>query len=77
MSEVRISAKGWVVIPAEFRRKYHLQPGDHVRIVDYGEGLAIVPEFADPVREARGMLRGDTSLVDALLAERARDRQRE
>jgi len=77
MAEVRISTKGWVVIPAEFRRKYHLRPGDQVRIVDYGGGLAIVPALADPVHETRGMLAGTTSLVDALLTERAKERQRE
>jgi len=31
-----ISSKGWVVIPAELRKKYHLMPGTEVLIVDYG-----------------------------------------
>jgi len=31
-----ISSKGWVVIPAELRKKYHLTPGTEVLIVDYG-----------------------------------------
>jgi AbrB family looped-hinge helix DNA binding protein len=33
---VVISEKGWVVIPAELRRKYALKPGSTVQIVDYG-----------------------------------------
>ena len=70
MAEVRISAKGRVVIPAEFRRKYHLKPGDNVRIVDYGGGLAIVPELVAPVEKARGMLKGSASLINELLAEK-------
>jgi AbrB family looped-hinge helix DNA binding protein len=77
MAEARISAKGWVVIPAAFRHKYHLKQGDQVRIVDYGGGLAIIPELADPVKEARGMLKGNTSLIDSLQAERAEERRRE
>ena len=35
-----ISSKGWVVIPAELRRKYNLTPGAEVRVVDYGGVLA-------------------------------------
>jgi AbrB family looped-hinge helix DNA binding protein len=30
-----ISKKGWVVIPAELRKKYQLAPGTEVIIVDY------------------------------------------
>ena len=77
MSSARVSAKGWVVIPAPLRKKYHLRPGDQVRIVDYGGGLAIVPGLKDPIEEASGMLQGPTSLVGALLTQRAEDRQLE
>ncbi len=38
MASARISAKGRIVIPAPLRKKYRLQPGDQVRIVDYGGG---------------------------------------
>ena len=77
MASAKLSTKGWVVIPAEYRRKYDLQPGDQVRIVDYGDALTIVPEMADPIAEAQGMLKGETSLVEALLADRAEARRRE
>ena len=77
MEALTISAKGWIVIPAEFRKKYDLQAGDQVRLVDYGGVLAIVPALKDPVREARGLLKGEKSLTRALLAERARERARE
>lgn len=77
MASVKLSSKGWVVIPAEYRKKYDLRPGDRVRIVDYGGALTLVPELADPIAEAQGMLKGETSLVDALLAERVEDRKRE
>jgi looped-hinge helix DNA binding domain, AbrB family len=72
-----ISEKGWVVIPADLRRKYALKPGSTVQIVDYGGVLALVPTLADPVRQAAGMLKGKKSLTQSLLAERRAERRRE
>jgi len=76
MVSVKMSAKGWVVIPAEFRQRYGLKPGDRVRVVDYGGVLALVPAMREPIDESRGMLEG-ASLTRALLEERARERDRE
>lgn len=72
-----ISNKGWVVIPAELRKKYNLLPGTEVVIVDYGGVLSIVPALKSPVKQGRGMLRGLPSLTQDLLKERAKDRSRE
>jgi len=71
-----ISNKGWVVIPAELRKKYSLEPGSEVNLVDYGGVLAIVPAMKKPIKEAAGMLKGGTSLTQALLAERQKERRR-
>lgn len=71
-----ISEKGWVVIPAELRRKYKLEPGAEVSVVDYGGVLALVPVMARPARQAAGMLKGNTSLTRAVLAEHRRERAR-
>jgi AbrB family looped-hinge helix DNA binding protein len=73
---VTVSEKGWVVIPAELRRKYNLHPGAEVSVVDYGGVLALVPTLAKPVRQAAGMLKGPRSLTRALLAEHRRERAR-
>ncbi len=75
-ARVKVSAKGWIVIPAELRRKYGIRPGDEVRIVDYGGLLGIVPALKRPVREARGLLEGGRSLTAALVEERRRERRR-
>ena len=72
-----ISSKGWVVIPADLRKKYNLTPGTEVVIVDYGGVLAIVPAMKDPIKEGYGMLKGGPSLTQALLRERAAERKRE
>ena len=77
MPVAKISAKGWIVIPVEYRRKYDLRPGDRVSIVDYGGHLTIAPVPRDPIRQGRGLLAGRPSLTEALLKERAEERRRE
>jgi AbrB family looped-hinge helix DNA binding protein len=74
---VTVSEKGWVVIPAELRRKHNLRPGAEVQVVDYGGVLALVPTLRDPVHQAAGMLKGRKSLRRALLAEHRAERRRE
>ena len=74
-----ISSKGWVVIPAELRKKYHLTPGSTMQVVDYDGVLALVPALPDPLRQTRGMLaagQGERSLTKALLAERDQEIRR-
>ena len=68
-----ISNKGWVVIPAELRKKYGLKPGTEVRIVDYGGVLAIIPMMDEVVEQAAGMLKSNKSLTKALLEEHANE----
>ena len=77
LDTVTVSAKGWVVIPAHYRRRYGLLPGKKVRIVDYGGVLSLVPPLEDPVQAGYGMLKGRTSLTRALLAEHAEEAARE
>ncbi len=72
-----ISNKGWVVIPAELRKKYNLVPGTEVVIVDYGGVLAIVPAMRDPIKQGRGLLKDLPSLTKDLLKEREKERKRE
>ena len=69
-----ISGKGWVVIPADLRKKYGLQPGVEVRIVDYGGVLAIIPALHKPISQAAGMIKSDKQLTAALLEEHRRER---
>ena len=76
MQEAKVSAKGWVVIPANLRRKYKLLPGAKVRVVDYGGILSIVPVEEDPIDASAGALRGPTSLTKALLKDRRKDKRR-
>jgi len=72
-----ISSKGWVVIPAELRKKYRLNPGTEVVIVDYGGVLSIIPAVREPVKQGRGLLKDIPSLKGDLIKERAKERRRE
>lgn len=80
MTIATVSAKGWVVIPKEYRERYGLRPGIRVQFIDYGGVLSIVPVPEDPVQEGFGALRrfeGKEPWTQALLKERARERERE
>ena len=62
---------------SNMREKYGLKKGMQVQVVDYDNVLALMPLPADPVEALHGMLEGDPSLTEELLAERARERARE
>jgi len=72
-----ISQKGWVVIPAELRKKYHLKPGMEVIMVDYGGVLSIVPARQDPIKQGRGLLKDLPFLTEDLLKEHATELARD
>jgi AbrB family looped-hinge helix DNA binding protein len=74
---VTISQKGWVVIPAELRKKYNLTPGTEVVVVDYGGVLSIIPALRDPIKHGRGLLKDVPSLTEDLLKDHAKDLARE
>jgi AbrB family looped-hinge helix DNA binding protein len=72
-----ISNKGWVVIPAEYRKKYNLRAGAKVVIVDYGGVLAIVPAVKDPIKQGRGSLKGTSSMAPGLKKDRELEKKRD
>jgi AbrB family looped-hinge helix DNA binding protein len=73
MKSAILSKKGWVVIPLEMRERYNLKQGDKLHIVDYGGVISIIPAFHSPIENSIGLLKGKTSLVQALLNSRAQD----
>lgn len=72
-SLAKISTKGQVVIPADLRKKHHLEPGASVQIFEYGNLICLAPIVADPVAAAWGALPETPSLADELLQERRKD----
>jgi len=71
-----VTQRGQTVIPAELRRRYHIEEGTQIEWLDTGAGLKVIPVPADAIAVLRGSGRGE-HLTERLLAERARDRARE
>lgn len=74
---VKMSSKGWIVIPAALRKKYNLQPGDHLHVVDYGGVLSIIPISDDPIKTGAGVLKDSDSLTEAIVEEHRQERESE
>jgi AbrB family looped-hinge helix DNA binding protein len=73
MNTVKVLTKGQIVIPASIRKKYDIQPGNSLRIFEYGNLIYLVPPVKDPVKDAMGCLPQRPSLSEALLNERKKD----
>ena len=73
MMNVTVSQKGWVVIPAELRKKYGIKPGARMQFVDYGGVMELIPVPENPIEAAAEMLKGGSSLTEAILAEHRRE----
>lgn len=73
MPTVKTLTKGQIVIPAEMRKKYHIEPGTEMQIMEYGGIIYLILPVADPVKAAQGSLPSKPSLAHTLLRERKSD----
>jgi AbrB family looped-hinge helix DNA binding protein len=69
-----MTTKGQLVIPARLRRKHGMRKGTRVAVVEEGSKLVLQPLNRQYFRSLRGMFRGETSLLEALLQERRKER---
>ena len=74
--QAKVSAKGWIVIPAALRWRYGMTPGTIVNVEDR-DGEIVVSLAQAAHKRARGMLPAEPSLTADLLAERAQELERE
>jgi AbrB family looped-hinge helix DNA binding protein len=62
MTTVTVSPKFQVVIPLEVRKRWQLQPGAKLQIVEFNGGVRLLPEVSPA--SLRGIARGmDTTLL--------------
>ena len=73
IATTKMSSKGQIVIPAEIRKKHHIEPGTEMQIMEYGGIIYLIPPVADPVRAACGALPTRPSLAGHILKKRKDD----
>ena len=73
MATVKTLSKGQIVIPAGIRKRYRIEPGSKLQIMEYGGIIYLVPPVEDPVRAACGLLPSKPSLSQRLLRGRKKE----
>ncbi|OIN96044.1 hypothetical protein AUJ66_07590 [Candidatus Desantisbacteria bacterium CG1_02_38_46] len=71
-----VTVRGQTAVPAEIRRKYHIKGRMKLEWIDDGNVITVIPVSEDPIKYARGMLKG-TGLTKSLLKARAEERKLE
>jgi AbrB family looped-hinge helix DNA binding protein len=77
MDTSNVTSKGQLVIPAKIRRRYGIKTGTRVRFVEREGEIVLQPVTSAAIRSLCGALKSDTPVTAELLAERARDKERE
>ncbi len=70
MPIVNMSSKGQIVIPAKLRRKYSIEQGTRLNVIDGDGEIILRPVLQDAVNQAKGLFRGGQSSIQELMRER-------
>jgi len=73
MAIVKTLSKGQIVIPSEIRKRYRIEPGTEMQIMEYGGIIYLIPPVQDPIKAACGILPLKPSLSEKLLKERRKE----
>lgn len=74
--ETTLTRRGQIVLAAEIRNRRNFKEGDKFVWLDDGQTIKLIPIPADPITALRGCGKGE-NLVQKLLEERRKDRERE
>ena len=77
MATVQVSPKGQILIPKGIRKKYGVNPGGQVHILEEQDGILIKAAPEDPIETACGFLQGDFSLTRDLREEHRKEQEHE
>jgi AbrB family looped-hinge helix DNA binding protein len=70
-----VTTKGQLVIPSKLRRKYSIRKGTQVAFLEEENRLVLQPLTPEFIRSLRGSLKGEPSVLKALLEDRKRERE--
>jgi AbrB family looped-hinge helix DNA binding protein len=73
MATVKTLSKGQIVIPSDIRKRYRIEPGTMMQIMEYGGIIYLIPPVQDPIKAACGILPLKPSLSEKLLRERRKE----
>lgn len=74
MNLVSVTEKGQIIIPAPYRKKFHIKKGSKLRIDEVEGGILVLkPIPDDPVEKSKGILKGKNSLLELLLEDRRKE----
>ena len=73
MAIVKTLSKGQIVIPSDIRKRYRIEPGTEMQIMEYGGIIYLIPPVQDPIKAACGILPLKPSLSERLLRERRKE----
>jgi AbrB family looped-hinge helix DNA binding protein len=74
--ETFATVKGQIVIPAQLRRKYGINAGTRIAIIDTGDAILLKPITDESLRKLQGSLKGK-GVLKSLMEERRKDSERE
>jgi len=77
METASVTSKGQLVIPARLRRKYRIESGTKILFMERDNEILIQPITKEHVRSVCGIFKSKTPATQALLKERALDKERE
>ena len=71
-----VTRRGQTVVPAEIRKRFHIQSNAKLEWLTDGETIRVIPLPTDPIRGARGLAKGK-GLMHALMETRKQERDRD
>ena len=77
METAYVTSKGQLVVPARLRRRYGIKPGTKVLFIERDNQILIQPVTKEYIRSVCGLLKSETSVTQALIKERAKDKEPE
>ena len=72
-----VTLKGQIVIPSRVRQRQGIKKGTRLCVVEDGNRIILQPLTREYFHKVAGILQGKKKLTDELLAERAKEKERE